>query len=99
MRIVYLVMLVIFHQSLCGGINNAPAGGVMAREVVLGGKISTSSDSDHDQVNYYRRSSSDSIRVNFSRYYYSNKGWKKKSNIADDEKRMVPTGPNPLHNR
>lgn len=88
MRISVLLLVLVHHQILVGIGSNA-----VAREIFF---VPTDSSSDHRKLSSDSATSSTSIRLHFSRYSSS------KNKIVDedeDDKRVVPTGSNPLHNR
>lgn len=97
---VTIILLVLVHQILAGiRPTNASVRGLFVTPITNSDKKTSSasnirinSSSSSDVSSAIRRCNS--IRVHFARY--SSKAWRNK---IDDDKRMVPTGPNPLHNR
>lgn len=105
MRIYVAIFIVLVHQILAGiGPTNAAGRGLFFTPTIAGSdhkngtsnndaSINSSSSEDAAASTAISRCNN-SLRLRFSRY--SSEAWKNK---IDDDKRMVPTGPNPLHNR
>ncbi|KAL3532771.1 hypothetical protein ACH5RR_006292 [Cinchona calisaya] len=96
-----IILLVLVHQILAGiGLTIAASRGLFLSSPITNSDEKTTSSSSsvnsssNEATSAIRRCNS--IRVHFSRYSLSN-AWRNK--IDDDDKRTVPTGPNPLHNR